>query len=216
MSAEWYYQVMGQVVGPESANELRSEVAKGVVTRETLVRKGDQGEWVPAWHLKGLFPTPSDLDPRQPPISGTARTQRADETSPPLPSPSVRNNPKLYVLAPLVMSAIAVALSLAALVVSIGHDPLGGGIDEYDLTDPERSLISTLQMEVDGDFRAVLDIQRLLGGKLAKEKLQTLKVHKASDYAGKRVLFVSYEKNGISQYDTAERVNRFETTPRRI
>ena len=55
MSIEVYYQVMGDVVGPISPKELHRRIKEDVVTRDTLVRKGDDGEWMLADHVKGLF-----------------------------------------------------------------------------------------------------------------------------------------------------------------
>jgi hypothetical protein len=43
---EWYYQLMGEVVGPLSSEELRQHAADGQLSRDTLVRKGEDGPWV--------------------------------------------------------------------------------------------------------------------------------------------------------------------------
>jgi hypothetical protein len=55
MTTQWYYQLMGETVGPLSANELKEKACAGQVREDSLVRKGAEGEWVAAWHVKGLF-----------------------------------------------------------------------------------------------------------------------------------------------------------------
>lgn len=73
--ADWYYQVMGKLVGPVSTDEMRDHAQKGRIDQDTLIRKGD-GEWTAAVRLKGLFdadakPKLTDAQPKQPtaPIS---------------------------------------------------------------------------------------------------------------------------------------------------
>ncbi len=55
MAKAFYYQVMGEVVGPVSGVELRAKAVEQVVAHDTLVRVGADGTWVPAKRLKGLF-----------------------------------------------------------------------------------------------------------------------------------------------------------------
>jgi hypothetical protein len=56
MAASWYYQVMGEVVGPLTAAEVRQHVDKGRIVADTFVRKGDEGRWVWAEQVNGLLP----------------------------------------------------------------------------------------------------------------------------------------------------------------
>lgn len=51
----WYYQLMGQEFGPVSMSELRAKVATGDIDRDTLVRAGEDGDWVLADGLPRLF-----------------------------------------------------------------------------------------------------------------------------------------------------------------
>ena len=53
--ADWYYQVMGEAVGPVLSKELRGKAIGGEVQKDTLVRKGAEGKWVSAIRVKGLF-----------------------------------------------------------------------------------------------------------------------------------------------------------------
>ena len=55
MAAQWYVQVMGEVTGPFTSSQLREEAREGRVTRDALVRKGDDGEWILIDRINGLF-----------------------------------------------------------------------------------------------------------------------------------------------------------------
>jgi hypothetical protein len=55
MATSWYYQVMGEAFGPLTAAELRQHAEKGRVVADTFVRKGEDGRWVWAEQVNGLF-----------------------------------------------------------------------------------------------------------------------------------------------------------------
>lgn len=55
MAKEFFYQVMGEVFGPINGLELREKAVAGDVTTETLVRIGEEGDWVHARRLSNLF-----------------------------------------------------------------------------------------------------------------------------------------------------------------
>lgn len=55
MAKQFFYQLMGEVFGPMTGVELRAKATEGVVCADTLVRVGDDGEWVLATRLKHLF-----------------------------------------------------------------------------------------------------------------------------------------------------------------
>lgn len=55
MPNQWYYQVMGEVLGPVSASELKRLAKEGPVTNDSLVRSGEQGDWIHADRVKGLL-----------------------------------------------------------------------------------------------------------------------------------------------------------------
>ena len=59
MTREWYFQAMGQDIGPLSVAELKSKVANGQVQADTLIRKGPEGKWVFGANVKGLFAEPA-------------------------------------------------------------------------------------------------------------------------------------------------------------
>ena len=54
MSAWCYRDQSGSAVGPMSASALKKLAEYGEITPETLVRKGEQGAWIPARRVKGL------------------------------------------------------------------------------------------------------------------------------------------------------------------
>lgn len=64
MTREWYFQMMGQEIGPLSAAEFKAKVSTGQIQPDTLVRKGPEGKWVFASLVKGLFaPKPETAPP---------------------------------------------------------------------------------------------------------------------------------------------------------
>jgi len=55
MTKQFYYRADGQVFGPMSGDELRQWALEGRVVPDTEVRLGEEGNWVPASRVKGLF-----------------------------------------------------------------------------------------------------------------------------------------------------------------
>lgn len=58
MSKQWFFQVMGEELGPVSSVELKEKVKQGQIQPETLVRLGREGKWTPADRVKGLLDPP--------------------------------------------------------------------------------------------------------------------------------------------------------------
>ncbi len=67
LPAEWFYQTMGDVVGPLSSSELRAHAGAGRIAPDTYVRKGQDGQWLSADRIKGLFEQPASPPPPLPP-----------------------------------------------------------------------------------------------------------------------------------------------------
>ena len=63
MTREWYFQAMGQELGPLSVGELKAKVANGQIQPDTPVRKTVEGKWIFAGKVKGLFAVPEELPP---------------------------------------------------------------------------------------------------------------------------------------------------------
>lgn len=73
MTREWYFQAMGQELGPLSVGELKAKVANGQIQPDTLVRKTVEGKWVFAGKVKGLFVVPEGMPPEPVPSHPTAK-----------------------------------------------------------------------------------------------------------------------------------------------
>src|SRR4051812_42615913 len=54
LSDAWYYQVLGQQIGPMTFLDLQQQVRDGKVTPETLVRRAPKGRWLSAEQVTGL------------------------------------------------------------------------------------------------------------------------------------------------------------------
>ncbi len=55
----WFCQIAGIEFGPLSRDQLREMVAEGNLSRQTAVRQGESGVWIPAERLRDLFPDES-------------------------------------------------------------------------------------------------------------------------------------------------------------
>jgi hypothetical protein len=64
MKVMWYYQIMGDVVGPLTDYELLSHIREGKVVQGTFLRASNKDEWVYAESVKGLFEAAWDSDPK--------------------------------------------------------------------------------------------------------------------------------------------------------
>ena len=59
MAAQWYCKISGKAIGPLSSRQLKMLADDGRLQPDNPVRQGNQGKWVPAQRVKGLFP-PAD------------------------------------------------------------------------------------------------------------------------------------------------------------
>jgi hypothetical protein len=103
---------------------------------------------------------------------------------------------------------LATVLSSVALVVSFGvawwtmtNDPLGPGLSSYDLSSPKSALLSYLKMEENQDYRAILEDKLKFDAKRTAEKAKTLEICKESEWQGNKILFCSFDENGIKKHD---------------
>lgn len=76
MSVQWFCNVAGKVIGPFSPKQLKELADNGRLTPEHLVRRGEDGQWVEAHNVKGLFPekgaTPVATTPVAKPLPSAA------------------------------------------------------------------------------------------------------------------------------------------------
>lgn len=80
MPTDWYYQIMGEEIGPLTSDELRTHAQEHRISLDTLVRKGLQGRWVSADRVRGL------LDSKQP------KNQLPQTTQPARPSSAAKSS----------------------------------------------------------------------------------------------------------------------------
>ena len=89
MTREWYFQVMGQELGPLSGGELKAKVTSGQIQPDTLIRKGVDGKWLFAAKVKGLFAVPEEALPAPPPVA----TPKSSHTMPVVGNTTSRDKP---------------------------------------------------------------------------------------------------------------------------
>lgn len=102
---DWYFQVMGQELGPFTAQELKSKVETGQIQRDTMVRRGIEGKWLFAERVKGLLPEPEYQPPAVPlrmkPKSSTTMPIVEDSVAHPhqeaAPSTQPRSSPTIII-----------------------------------------------------------------------------------------------------------------------
>lgn len=58
---EWYYQFMGEEIGPLAEAQMLEAVAKGIINADTCVRRGTTGRWWLASDVKGLLEKAKEL-----------------------------------------------------------------------------------------------------------------------------------------------------------
>lgn len=68
MSRSWYVEQNGRTVGPMNSDELKQLATAGKISRTTSVRLGEDGEWVSASKVKGLFPADILIPAPQPQV----------------------------------------------------------------------------------------------------------------------------------------------------
>jgi hypothetical protein len=58
MASNWYFQSLGNVIGPISSAELRQRVSQGQIDANTMVAKDEPDRWVRADRVTGLIGPP--------------------------------------------------------------------------------------------------------------------------------------------------------------
>jgi hypothetical protein len=94
----WYCEVLGERTGPLSSAQLRELAASGFLTPDVPVRKGIEGNWVPASRVRGLFveasaakqevPSPQAEPPSRPPTGNDLRAKREKSSAKPARPPA--------------------------------------------------------------------------------------------------------------------------------
>lgn len=72
MSQQWYVNQNGRTHGPVTAPQLKKLVGDGKVGRDTRIRLGEEGRWLEAGKVKGLFPVPTGKSKTTPSTTSSA------------------------------------------------------------------------------------------------------------------------------------------------
>jgi len=75
----------------------------------------------------------------------------------------------------------------------------GTSLDGYDFTTPAASYRSAMEVAANADLRAFMELLLKQEEYQLKEKLQTFEIHKDAEFQGKKLLFVSFKRDGIGQ-----------------
>jgi hypothetical protein len=81
MASNWYFQSLGNVIGPISSTELRQRVSQGQIDANTMVAKDAPDRWVRADRVTGL------IGPPAPHTGGSPSTSPADSVDDLTPAP---------------------------------------------------------------------------------------------------------------------------------
>ncbi len=85
MAHQWYIQHGGKQYGPLTSANLKKLATDGKITQTTSVRLGDEGAWIPASRVQGLFAAPATS--AAPPAGNSASPKRAQVAAPPIAPP---------------------------------------------------------------------------------------------------------------------------------
>lgn len=86
MAVEWFYRRAGEITGPLTAAQLREHALAEKVAPLDYVRRGADGNWVPASKVKGLFDPPPAVEaaPDPEPVLSVAAEAAPAATNPKL------------------------------------------------------------------------------------------------------------------------------------
>jgi len=85
MASQWFYELMGERIGPVSSVELRNLAQRGTISTETPIATAPNGPWVPASQVKGLFAAPNGTPPSRP-VTKTTQAKSHDAAAQDEPS----------------------------------------------------------------------------------------------------------------------------------
>jgi hypothetical protein len=97
---------------------------------------------------------------------------------------------------PLVLSIIALLLALGAVAYVVYRDPPWGRLSKYDFRSPEAAYTSQVRMAANGDYLAMMELQRKLNSKQIRERLETLRIDHTRPAGTRTVVFAEYRDKG--------------------
>lgn len=86
MKRDWYYLAKDKEKGPFSRTQLAALVTKDMVTRDTLVKQGINGEWIAASSVPNLFNLEIPTNPKGEPLRDDDILAILEAPSPPKPA----------------------------------------------------------------------------------------------------------------------------------
>jgi hypothetical protein len=123
-------------------------------------------------------------------------------TRPPRREPPAES-PRRGSRATLVLSVIALFLSLTAVAYVVYRDPPWGRLSKYDFRTPEAAYTSQVRMAANGDYLAMMELQRKLNNKQIRQRLDTLRIDHTRQAGGKTVVFAEYYDKEKPQREVA-------------
>ena len=91
MGAEWFVNAGGRIEGPLTSGQLKKLAVEQRISTRTRVRKGDEGRWVQASQVRGLFDDPG---------RDASQLTDAQISAPEAPAASAAANSELKTLLP--------------------------------------------------------------------------------------------------------------------
>lgn len=77
---------------------------------------------------------------------------------------------------------------------------LGKGIEAYDFSTPKAAMTSRIKIELNGDLRASLELDRLLHRRKWEEELKTIEVSDQFEYGGRVLVLYSVSEDGMKKH----------------
>jgi hypothetical protein len=102
MASNWYFQSLGNVIGPISSTELRQRVSQGQIDANTMVAKDVPDRWVRADRVTGLIGPPGPHTSASPPAPAADSSEDLSTPAPMLsgihvmPAPAKKSDGKIY------------------------------------------------------------------------------------------------------------------------
>ncbi len=111
MASQWFYQILGEELGPSSFQDLAALARAGTLTRDDLVRRAQSREWIRAGDVIGLFRDDAAAAQSAPAKSPSPAKPLPPAPSPPEPAPIPQSGRRSWkrVVAGVGLAGIAVA-----------------------------------------------------------------------------------------------------------
>ena len=138
---------------------------------------------------------------RHPPEAAVEEPIAGIEQAAPRPVHQANTSGATRFIPPLITSAVAIAIACTAIAIAGSRQRFGKGIEAYDFSSAEAALLSTAQIMGEGQLQAGFEMIEVMEDR-GNPNLSTVQVHKSVDWKGGKLLFVSYEANGGTQYET--------------